>query len=418
MDQAPQIQTYVVVSIFIFLAFAGILFYLLISLLTKQALLKKARAQLQEYSENLEGMVKERTAELSASEEKYRGLFENSQEGILVVSQATGKILKTNAAAGALFGYDQERLQQMHVRDLIECELEAGKPADWEELLIRRPDGSGRYIDCLMGNITYEGMDCWQVICRDITQKRQLEVQLLQSMKMAALGQLAAGVAHELNSPLNAITSSNFFLKRQIEDQEPKVQKHFELIETEISRCRKIINDLLNFSRSPTPTIDLSEVHLNEVLENCLGLMEKEIRAGGVNIVKEFQDLPPTMIDNSRITQVFFNLILNAIQAMPKGGNLSLRAWCDSDGNHPASAADPRAPQQICISIEDNGPGIPRDALPNIFAPFYTTKRPGGGVGLGLSVSREIVKLFKGDIKVESTVGLGSKFTVTLPVAG
>jgi len=412
MGQAPQIQTYIIVSFLIFLAFAGILCYLLVSLLTKQALLKKARTQLQEYSENLERMVEERTAELKASEEMYRDLFESSQEGILVVGQGTGKILKTNAEACALFGHDPEKLLQMHFRDLIDTEISAGGPAGWKEILIRRPDGSGRYIDCILGHITYQSLDCCQVICRDITEKREVEVQLLQSMKMSALGQLAAGVAHELNTPLNTIYSSSYFIKEQTQNQIPKVQKHFELIETEIARCRKIVKDLLSFSRSPAPTIELKKTDLNELLEVCLALMGKEIRVCGIQLIKDLQKLPLVMIDPSRLTQVFSNLILNAVQAMPSGGKLTIRTWADANSD----LAQTVTTRVIHVCIEDTGVGIPVERLPTIFTPFYTTKRSSGGVGLGLAVSYEIVKLFNGQIKVESETGRGAKFTVSLPL--
>ncbi len=412
MDQAPQIETYVIVSFLIFLAFAGILFYLLVSLLTKQALLKKARTQLQDYSVNLERMVEERTDELHASEEMYRDLFESSQEGILVVGQATGKILKTNAEACTLFGFGQERLLQMHFRDLIDTEIWANEPAGWKEHLIRRPDGSSRYIDCILGDITYENIDCRQVICRDVTVKRELEVQLLQSMKMSALGQLAAGVAHELNTPLNTIYSSTYFIKEQALDQIPKVQKHFELIETEIARCRKIVKDLLNFSRSPSPTIELKKTDIRELVENCLGLLEKEIRVCGIQLIKDIQKLPLILVDPARITQVFSNLILNGVQAMPSGGKLTIRGWAD-EGSNLASGITSGI---IHICIEDTGIGIPADKLTTIFTPFYTTKRSKGGIGLGLAVSYEIIKLFNGQIKVESETEVGTKFTVSLPL--
>jgi signal transduction histidine kinase len=151
------------------------------------------------------------------------------------------------------------------------------------------------------------------------------------------------------------------------------------------------------------------------LIERCLSLMEKEIRSNGISLTEDLQNIPSIMVDSSRITQVLFNIMFNAIQAMPSGGHLTIKSW------HDFSAAGllniDEKTEVIHISFADTGIGIPKESLSYIFTPFFTTKKAGGGVGLGLSVAYEIVELFKGNIFVESEVDTGTKFTVNLPIA-
>ncbi|MCX6640314.1 MAG: ATP-binding protein [bacterium] len=411
MDATPEVQTYVVVSFVIFLAFVMALTYLLVSLLAHQALLKKARAELQDYAQNLEKKVELRTAELKASEEEYRNLFESSRESILVVQGSSGEILKANNEAEALFGYPRAELFGTQFSNLMADFSFSGD--DWQERVIKRRDGSSRQVDCLTSPIFYDGINCWQILCRDVTERRELELQLIQSQKMSALGQLAAGVAHELNTPLGTIYNSSYFIKEEIGEGFVKVKKHFHLIESQVERCRKIIKDLLNFSRAPNLEIELKKTDLNALLDGCLNIMAKEIQSSGINIYKDLQELPFVMVDPQRISQVFFNLILNAVQAMPMGGSLTIRSWNnatqaspDKEGNH----------NLVKFGFEDTGVGIPAEALNKIFTPFYTTRKEIGGIGLGLSVSYRIIQQFGGEIKAESEPSKGSHFTISLPV--
>lgn len=414
MDPTSQIQTYLIIAFLIFTGFLGIILFLLVNLLSSQHNLKKAQAQLREYSENLEKMVKERTAELRASEEMYRNLFVNSQEAIIVFNRRSGKIVDANSEATTLFGYPKSDLLKKNVKELNIPENPDNNRGEWEGHWIRRNDNSTRFIDCITGEINYGGDECCQVICRDITAKRELESQLIQSQKMGALGQLAAGVAHELNTPLGSIYNSSYFIREELMNQPSSIQKHFDIIENQIERCRKIIKDLLNFSRPPSTTVELMKTNLNNLLERCLSLTEKEIRSNGINLVKDLGNLPLISVDPSRITQVFFNIILNAIQAMPSGGSLTIKSWVDTDMS---SFLDIQNETKVVhISFEDTGTGISKKNLTEIFNPFFTTKKKKGGVGLGLSVAYEITKLFNGNILVESQVGTGSRFTVNLPI--
>jgi signal transduction histidine kinase len=186
------------------------------------------------------------------------------------------------------------------------------------------------------------------------------------------------------------------------------------MIVSQIERCRKIIKDLLNFSRAPGTDLDVKGTNLNELIERCLSLTEKEIESRGINLIKSLADIPQINVDPSRISQVFFNIIINAIQAMSSGGRLTVKSRYRSGSSY--SRKTTQYEGEIRISFSDTGIGIPKEILSEIFNPFFTTKAAGTGVGLGLSVAYEIVNLFDGKISVDSKEGEGTTFTVILPV--
>ncbi len=229
---------------------------------------------------------------------------------------------------------------------------------------------------------------------------RKTENQLIQSDKVASLGKLAAGVAHEINSPLTGILTYSSLLLQAKKDEDPD-KEDLEVIVNETNRCKKIVKGLLDYARQTEPRKTLSDI--NEVADKSIDLISHQASLQNVKIEKKLQpDLPKIMIDVGQIQQVFINILLNAIEAMPQGGTLTLSSGMDD--------------QMVALRFADTGIGIPEEILPKILDPFFTTKEQGRGTGLGLSVSYGIIERHRGKLEVKSKVGEGSTFTVKLPL--
>ena len=231
---------------------------------------------------------------------------------------------------------------------------------------------------------------------------------ILQQEKMASLGKMAAVVAHEVNNPLSGILTYAKLLRKWVGSGQAEHEKRedalqcLDLIATESRRCGDLIKNLLKFSR--TSPMNVRSTDLHEVVDRCLLLVKHQLELGGVDLQLNLAEgLPRVPCDPEQIEQVLIALVMNAIDAMPRGGNL----WLESRLNHDGT--------EIEIRVRDDGAGIAPDVLPNIFEPFMTTKESGHGVGLGLAISRGIVERHNGRIEVESMLGRGTTFTVILP---
>jgi len=233
--------------------------------------------------------------------------------------------------------------------------------------------------------------------------------QMLRVEKMASIGKLAAIVAHEINNPLAGILTYAKLLKKQFARENDKKYDEtlasLDLIESESRRCGGIIKDLLNFARATSMSYEPAD--LNAVIDRCVRLVRHQLDLSNIQLHLELaQDLPSVRCDPAQIEQVILALVMNAIGAMPKGGNLSLRSR-KSDG----------APQ-VRIEVQDDGSGIPAELMSQMFEPFFTTKEHGHGLGLGLAISRMILERHQGQIDVQSELGRGTLFTITLPLEG
>jgi signal transduction histidine kinase/DNA-binding response OmpR family regulator len=230
---------------------------------------------------------------------------------------------------------------------------------------------------------------------------RAMQEQLVQAEKLASIGQLAAGVAHEINNPIGVILGfAQLMLKRTSEDD--PLHKPLATIEREGVRCKEIVQDLLHFAAQRQPL--LSRVDINAVIEAASELMPHHVNSENVKVVKGYTSgLPPVLGDENQLQQVFLNIMLNAYQAMPNGGQLRI-----------ASRADGK---EVQVIFADTGSGISQENLKRVFDPFFTTKEVGEGTGLGLSISYGIIEQHGGTIEVESEPGTGSTFTVKLPIA-
>jgi len=239
------------------------------------------------------------------------------------------------------------------------------------------------------------------ILFDDVTQRMRLEEQVFQNEKLTSLGLLAAGVAHEVNTPLAVISNYIQMLAKQLPSGDPR-QQLIEKVVKQTFRASEIVNNLLNFSR--TGAAEFTEVNLNTVVEEVLTLVAHPFRTAQVQVTRNLQgELPAVLGSNNKLQQVFLNLFLNARDAMPSGGVVEVRTKAFNGS--------------VEVEIIDSGAGIPRENLNRIFDPFFTTKSSGRGTGLGLSVSYGIVKEHAGKVDVRSTPGKGTSFRLEFPVA-
>ncbi len=232
-----------------------------------------------------------------------------------------------------------------------------------------------------------------------VRRNREIEASLAQQGKMASLGVLSSGVAHEINNPLGVILGYAGYLEGKLTEDDPNY-KYIHEIKRESKRCKKIVQDLLSYARNPRPAPE--PVDMNDLLSQIVDFAANHTDMSGVEIRTEFAAaLPPAMLDGDQMRQVSINLLLNAGGAMPDGGTLTVRTSLGGEG-------------RIRIDFIDTGCGIPEENLEKIFEPFYTTKER--GTGLGLAITRQIIEQHHGEIKLESKPGSGTTVTVILPI--
>lgn len=241
---------------------------------------------------------------------------------------------------------------------------------------------------------------------QDVTEKRNLEANLVQSEKLAAVGQLAAGVAHEINNPLTAILANAQILKREIPPALPQtadILDSLDLIEMACTRALQVVRNLLGIARKEK--YDYEPVNINDSLRSALSLTQHELVGRPIHMDVNLDETLPEMVASlDQLQGVWINLILNAIDAMDKEtGQINIQSQFNGS--------------EIQVTFTDNGKGIPQEHIPRLFEPFFTTKIPGRGTGLGLSVCLRTVRHYQGDIRVESQPGLWTRFTVVFPLS-
>jgi PAS domain S-box-containing protein len=274
------------------------------------------------------------------------------------------------------------------------------------EVRVRHKNGDWRRIRCHFSPlINEEGISEGVVISgRDVTELKRLEEQLIQAEKLAAMGQMLAGVAHELNNPLTAILGVTE-LVRERQDVDDSMKRQLDLTHRQARRAARIVQNLLEFSRPASP--QKKAIDINSIIDRTLQLHEHSLRRN--NIAVDFRPQPgiPGVIgDGNQLIQIFLNLVTNAEQAIREvrdNGRIQIRI---AHSNH-----------RVSVTVQDDGVGISPEALPRIFDPFYTTKRPGGGTGLGLSICMSILREHGGSIEAAALPAGGSAFTVTMPAA-
>jgi PAS domain S-box-containing protein len=351
------------------------------------------------------------------------GLLKNMEGGVFTVD-LDKRILSFNKAAEWITGYCLEEVLGKPCRDVFKSNIcdgscpfdkavKKGVPINISEAIITSKEGyqivtsrSTFGLKDVHGNI--RGV---AVIFRDKTEVTNLRQQLLQSEKLAVMGQLAAGVAHEINNPINGIVTYIHLMLKKLEqnDIDPETwQKNLRLVERETVRIGRLVKNLLNFSRKSTP--DLRAVSLDRLVERILPLLQDQFLLKNIKVTKQYDsDLPEILGDVNQLQQVIINLILNAVQAVSEKGEIKISLYAEGTKGSECF---------VHLDIVDNGVGIPEEAMNKIFDPFYTTKTgEQGGVGLGLSIVNQIMKAHHGRLKIKSEVNKGTTVSVRLPTA-
>ena len=354
--------------------------------------------------------LREKANELQELTEYNENIIESMDSGILVLN-LDGKVVRWNRAMEGLYRRQRDEVLGHSLDEIFpEAFLEAlrgslvlGRNEEIANIYkLHLPCNDGRALRVNVSVAPFKvgsGERCGTIIIvDDVTVRMGLEEQLQHSEKMASIGILAAGVAHEVNTPLTGISSYTQMLRQQIKNDDPR-SALLEKIEKQTFRAAKIVNNLLNFSRSSKA--EFENLDTNKVLLDVLSLLEHQLERGRIKVRKELSDLPLVRGNENRLQQVFFNLILNARDAMPKGGWLTLATRAEDDA--------------VVVEVRDTGHGIKPEHVRRIYDPFFTTKGIGRGTGLGLSISFGIVQEHGGAIFVESVPGQGTTFQVALP---
>ena len=344
---------------------------------------------------------------------QWEATFDALSEGIALADER-GRLLRANRGFAALAGVPLTALidrpvcevlfgEEHTLRDALACARRGGRP----EPLIRRSESLRRVLRVVAAPIAPEaGAGSVVVAVEDVTERQALEAKAIQSEKMAAVGTLVSGVAHELNNPLTSIAGLAEFLLERPEGTIPD-REHIRVIAEEAQRAGAIVRNLLTFARKGPA--ERERLDLGQVVERTLSLMDWELRLRGIAVERRMaDDLPDVLGDRQQLQQVVLNLVTNAAQAlaaMPAGLPRRITVAVEPSGD------------QVLVRVTDTGLGIPADVLPQVFSPFFTTKPLGEGTGLGLFISYGLVEGHGGTLTAESRPGAGATFTMALPRA-
>jgi PAS domain S-box-containing protein len=373
---------------------------------------KEMGQNLREYAENLQNELTENINLRKEIEDLYNYLQS-------IVDSLPDKIFDINSDGIINYvsrdmkrerGIVSREIKGKHFSDFVEPEHREFVLSKWEnakqgifdsyELEVTARDGSRRNL--MITPRPVKGTNRYVLVQRDITILKNLEKKYYESQKLAAVGQLSAGIAHEVRNPLSSIKMSLQILEKRIKPTGNDL-KRFEIAEREVEHLEKLVNDVLIFAKPAAPRKEPSDI--KEVLEHALAMAEKSISDKSIHVNKRFErGIPPVEVDSAMLEQAFLNIYHNAIDAMGKKGTLLVSVKKASNGKG-----------SVVVEIDDNGCGINEEDLPHLFNPFFTSKQY--GTGLGLSQVKKIVDLHNGAVDILSKKGEGTRFIVTLPIA-
>ncbi len=361
--------------------------------------------------------------ELKKSEQKYYAIFNNIPNPVFVLDQESLQILDCNESVSAVYGFEKgEIINRSFLTLFREDERKRYEEQIRRSTVINQArhvghQGKHLFVNIRLSPAEYQDRRVFLVTTSDITQRLETEQQLIQASKMATLGEMATGVAHELNQPLSVIkTSSGFFMKK-VRKKEPIKEEILytlaEEIDRHVDRATKIINHMRQFGRMSD--VKMGPLKVDALLKKAFDLFSQQLKVRGIEVEWDLaEDVPEILGNADRLEQVFINLLINARDAIEERWNgtefkpgekkITLRTRVEKD--------------QVAVEVGDTGSGIPANIAERIFEPFFTTKEVGKGTGLGLSISYSIVKEAGGDIRVSTRKQSGATFILTFPLAG
>jgi len=360
--------------------------------------------------------LKEEQHKFQSVSQLYQTLFETAGDAIMITGlegQTLGRILSANKAAAELYGYTINELQGMDITELVpngkghlfRDQIRKVLTGEWSHQRVKRQkkDGTQIPVDLSMGLLQLGEENYLLTFCRDITEQLHAEEELQRANQMAVVGQMAAGLAHEIKNPLAGVKVSLDVLADDL-DLQPHDQELFSRVINEVKRMETLLKNLLNYARPPQPQFD--RVEINALLSNSMKNVEVTAASRKdftLNFETDFNEtLPLIEADSAQLQQVFLNIMLNAADAIENEGTIRL-------------ATSTEGGETISIEISDTGKGMSKDTLSKVFNPFFTTKSK--GTGLGLSICKRLVEQHDGSISVASQPGVGTKFLITLPLA-
>ncbi len=359
--------------------------------------------------------------EVKKSEEKYRTIFNSIPNPVFVLDVKNMEILDCNHSVTAVYGFRIEDLMMTSFLNLFEegereryaLELKNNNILNQARQMNKKRQTI--FVNIYVSPSEYLGQEVLLVTTNDITERLMVEQQLIQASKMTTLGEMATGVAHELNQPLSVIkTASSFLIKKTDKKEEIKeeiLKTLAEEIDSQVDRASKVIAHMRELGRKSE--VSKERVQVNDVLNKALEIFSQQLRLREIEVIKELEeDLPFILADSNRLEQVFINLLINARDAIEE-------KWGQADHKGEAKKILLKTSSKdgmIIIEVKDTGKGIPHAILDKIFEPFFTTKEAGKGTGLGLSISYTIVQDCHGTIEAETQEGEGSNLIIRFPV--
>ena len=355
-----------------------------------------------------------------AADENYRAIFDNIPNPVFILDRRSLKILDCNHNVKEVYGYDKDELIETSFLNLFEegehqnyaLELRSSSILNHVRQVTR--DGRSIFVNIRVSPYDYLGRRALLVTSSDVIGLMAIKQQLIHTSKLATLGEMATGIAHELNQPLSVIkTASSFLLNWYRKGERPDdevLRAMIEEIDGHVDRASGIVNHIRQFGRKSEANRQL--VAINQVLQQAVGIFSQQLKLREIEVAEDYgEGLPPILGDPNRLEQVFINLLINARDAIEEKREHNPRP----DDTQRIQLKTRFQRGMVRVEIHDNGVGVPENLVDKIFEPFFTTKPVGRGTGLGLSISYGIVQDHQGTLRLESRPGEGSTFIVQLP---